>query len=77
MDFLNKEFTEERAVDPVLRCDSCNSLVKLTTLHKLGCCPDCGNKRVRSLNIFDETERDKIKEWGYEDFLKEWEAIDE
>lgn len=77
MDFLNKEFIEESTVDPVLRCDSCNKIIELKAIHKLGVCSHCGNKRVRSLTIFDETERDQIKAWGYEDFLKEWEAIDE
>ena len=61
--------------DPVLRCDSCNKVVKRTSLHKLGACPECGNKRVRSLDVFNEDERDQITAWGFSDFLKEFEEV--
>ena len=64
-------------LDPVFRCHSCQKLVKLETLHKLGVCPHCGNKRVIDLKIFNEDEAAQIKEWGYEDFLKEFEGVEE
>lgn len=76
MDFLNKEFIEDRAVDPVLRCDSCNKLVLLERLTKFGCCEHCGNKRVKALQIFNSEEADQMREWGLDDFLKEWEPVE-
>jgi len=60
--------------DPVLRCDSCTKLVKRTTLHNLGCCGLCGNKRIRALDVFNEDERDQIIEWGHESFLAAFEV---
>ena len=61
--------------DPVLRCDSCNQLVKRTTLHNLGACGHCGNKRVRALDIFNEDEKAQIEEWGFQGFLKEYAEV--
>jgi rRNA maturation endonuclease Nob1 len=65
----------ERTIDPVLRCDSCSELVKVETLHKLGVCPKCGNKRIRNLTVFNDEERDQMIAWGYGDFLAEFEAV--
>ena len=64
-------------MEPVLRCDSCNTLVELKVLHKLGSCSKCGNKRVKSLTIFNDEERAQIESWGHTDFLKEFETVDE
>lgn len=69
---MSDEFT-----DPVLRCDSCQKLVKRETLHKVGTCPHCGNKRVRNVNVFSEEEHKQLEEWGFQDFVAEFEAVDE
>ena len=61
--------------DPVLRCDSCQKLVKRADLHKFGCCPACGNKRVRNLTIFNDVERAQMIDWGFQDFVSEYEAV--
>jgi len=63
--------------DPVLRCDSCQKLVRRITLHKLGCCNHCGNKRMRNLTIFNDEEKAKMEAWGFEDFVNEYEPVDE
>lgn len=60
-------------MDPVLRCDSCQEIVKLDTLHSLGMCPKCGNKRMRSVTVLSVKEKQKVAEWGYEEFLTEFE----
>jgi predicted RNA-binding Zn-ribbon protein involved in translation (DUF1610 family) len=60
-------------LDPLLRCDSCQAIVKLDTLHQLGVCPKCGNKRIRSVTILSVEERRKVADWGYEEFLTEFE----
>lgn len=64
-------------LDPVLRCDSCQTIVKLETLHKLGTCHKCGNKRVREVTVLSEDEKAKVKQWGFHDFLKEFEEVEE
>lgn len=63
--------------DPVLRCDACQKLLKRSSLHKLGKCRHCGNKRVRNVDVFNEEEYEQMKEWGLDEFLKEFEATDE
>lgn len=66
---------EERHVDLVLRCDSCQTLLQLETLHKLGSCSKCGNRRMRNVTVFNETEKAQMEEWGLHEFLKEFEAV--
>ena len=61
--------------DPVLRCDSCQALVKRLTLHKIGSCDKCGNKRVRNLTVFNEVEKAEMEKWGYHDFVKQYEVV--
>jgi len=63
--------------DPVMRCDSCNKIVKRRSLHKVGACPHCGNKRIRNLTTFNELERDQMVEWGFQDFVNEYEEVDD
>ena len=58
--------------DPVLRCDSCQALVKRTTLHKLGKCPACGNKRMRNLTVFNDEEKAQLEAWGFAEFAAEY-----
>ena len=61
--------------DPVLRCDSCSKIVKRSSLHKFGSCPDCGNKRIRNLTIFNSEERSQMIKWGFESFVNEYQAV--
>jgi len=72
LDFSNepKEFT-----DPVLRCDSCNVLVRRTTIHKIGSCDKCGNKRFKDVTVFDEIEQAQMIEWGFQDFVNEYAEV--
>lgn len=61
--------------DPVVRCDSCVKIIRGDSLRSLGACPNCGNKRVRNLTIFNLEEYEQIKAWGYKDFLEEFEVV--
>jgi len=63
------------SIDPVLRCDSCQGLARLETLHALGCCPGCGNKRMRNVLVLNEDERAQVKAWGIDDFLTLFRAV--
>jgi len=67
----------EEFTDPVLRCDSCNVLVTRKTLHKIGGCDKCGNKRVKNVTVFDEDERQQMIDWGHQEFVDEFEVVDE
>lgn len=62
-------------LDPVFRCDSCHTLVRLETLHKLGTCSKCGNKRVRNVTIFNDEEKAQMLKWGFNDFVAEFEEV--
>ena len=64
-------------VDNILRCDSCQKLVKLKSIHNLGVCKHCGNKRFKSVLILSTEERNKLDSWGEHEFLKEFQAVEE
>ena len=46
--------------DPMLRCDSCAKLVARLSLQELGCCPECGNRRMRNVLAMSESEMDGL-----------------
>lgn len=74
---LNKEYKETKSgIDPVLRCDSCNKLVTHEMLKKIGSCDKCGNKRVRNVTVFNDEEKAQIEQWGFHEFLNEFESVD-
>jgi len=64
----------EETIDPVLRCDSCQELLQLETLHKVGGCSKCGNRRVRNVLVLSVDEEAKVREWGFSEFLERFEA---
>lgn len=64
-------------LDPVLRCDSCQALVRRATIHKLGACGVCGNRRMRNLSVFSEEEKKQMEGWGLHDFVAEFGVIHE
>jgi DNA-directed RNA polymerase subunit RPC12/RpoP len=65
----------QEKLDPVYRCDSCQKIITLDILHKIGCCNHCGNKRVRNVTVFDENEMNQMKSWGLDEFLAGFECI--
>ena len=67
----------DTAVDEVLRCDSCQALQKLESIHRLGVCSKCGNKRFRSLTVLSEQERNQLTRWGKIEFVKLFEPVEE
>jgi rRNA maturation endonuclease Nob1 len=68
---------DESFDDPIVRCDSCQALLKRSTLKKHGACTKCGNRRVRNVNFFNDEERKQIEEWGFTDFLKLFEVTED
>lgn len=68
---------DEGFTDPVVRCDSCQALLRRETLHKRGKCNKCGNRRVRNLTVFDENEKKQMEEWGLHEFVSEFGVVNE
>ena len=64
-------------LDPVYRCDSCQRLLRLETIHKTGCCSKCGNKRVRNVTVLNEEEIQQLKDWGLESFAAEFKGVED
>jgi len=63
--------------EPVLRCDSCNKIVTRKSLHKVGACKFCGNKRVKNVTVFNEVERDAMIVMGFQKFVDEFAEVDD
>lgn len=61
--------------DPVIRCDSCQALVRRATIYAHGSCDKCGNRRMRNVTVFDESEKKQMEEWGLHDFVAEFGAV--
>ena len=63
--------------DPVVRCDACQRMILATDLRGRGKCV-CGNRRVRNIESFDVTEKDKMMEWGVDEkFIALFEETDD
>jgi len=61
--------------DPVVRCDSCNKIIRTETLRKLGMC-ECGNRKIRNLQTYTQDEGKKMAEWGIDPkFLELFQAV--
>ena len=72
---IDTEPNADAFTDPVLRCDSCQALIKRTALHKFGACTKCGNKRMRNLTIINDEEKLQMEDWGFYAFANEYEAV--
>lgn len=59
-----------------MRCDGCKGLVRIVSLHKIGCCDKCGNKRVKALDTINSSELNKLKEWGLTVFASAFEDLE-
>lgn len=63
--------------DPVVRCDSCQALVHRRHVHKMGCCPECGNRRFRNVLTLKEGEMAKLKVEGIDpEFIALFEGVE-
>lgn len=49
--------------DPVVRCDSCQKLLRMERLRDRGKCT-CGARKVRNVQSFTAEERGKMDGWG-------------
>lgn len=62
--------------DPVVRCDSCNKIIRTSTLRQLGMC-ECGNRKIRNLQTFTSEERTTMEGWGIDpEFFAQFQAVD-
>ena len=61
---MNKYDKDAAFEDPVLRCDSCSSILLASDLREKGRCRECGNRKVRNLQVFNEEERQQMIDWN-------------
>lgn len=62
--------------DPVVRCDSCQAIVHRRHIHKMGCCPECGNRRFRNVLTLKGKEMKRLKKEGIDpEFLALFEEV--
>jgi hypothetical protein len=59
---LNKYDRDGSFNDPIVRCCDCQAIISRETIRDAGCCPQCGNRRVRNVLAMNEEEMDKLKE---------------
>lgn len=66
---MDKYDKDAEFADPVVRCDSCNAVILVETIKKLGMCK-CGNRRIRNVQMLNGEELTQLKNWGVDpDFL--------
>lgn len=64
--------------DPVVRCDSCQTMIFRKELTTLGRCPKCGRRKVRNCDVFSEAEFQRMRDKGVDpDFLALFEGVPE
>jgi len=62
--------------EPVVRCDSCNAMVYVRHIHKMGCCSECGNRRFRMMHTMKGEELERLKKDGVDpEYLALWEEV--
>lgn len=62
--------------DPVVRCTECQTMIFRDQIYEFGCCPKCGNRRVRNVLNMSPEERDEINNKGFGDFLELFEEVE-
>ena len=61
--------------DPVVRCTECQRMITREEIAQSGCCPKCGNRRVRNVLVMSPEEKALCQEKGFNDFLKLFEEV--
>jgi hypothetical protein len=61
--------------DPVVRCTECQLMITREEIQQHGCCPGCGNRRMRNVLNMSTEERDRLREMGCDEFLKFFEEV--
>jgi hypothetical protein len=62
--------------DPVVRCTECQRMIFREEIYKCGCCPDCGNRKVRNVLTMKQEEKNLLEDMGCHDFLKLFEGVE-
>lgn len=60
--------------DPVVRCTDCQRIIFRDEVQQFGCCPDCGNRRVRNVLTLNDEERAMLEQKGHHKFLELFEG---
>jgi hypothetical protein len=63
---MNKYDAKNRTpfIDPIVRCDACQELLLRKTIQEIGCCTNCGNRRMTNIKVIKEAEIEKVKSWN-------------
>jgi len=62
--------------DPVVRCTECQLMITREEIQRHGCCPDCGNRRMRNVLTMLPGERERLRELGHDGFLSLFEEVE-
>jgi len=62
--------------DPVVRCTDCQRIIYRQEVQTFGCCPDCGNKRVRNVLTLKQEEKDSLEAKGLHEFLALFKGVE-
>lgn len=49
--------------EPLVMCDSCQTLIFVKTLHEVGMCPECGAVKVRNIRSLQGDKLEQVKKW--------------
>ena len=49
--------------EPVVICDSCAKVNLTEEMKKMGCCSNCGNRRVRNVQVLSGDNLKLVKQW--------------
>ncbi|MDI6741627.1 MAG: hypothetical protein QMD11_02715 [Smithella sp.] len=66
MEAMRKYGKDDEFREPVLKCESCNKVVLLAVLKKIGMCPLCGNTKVRNVRTMTDEDQVTVERWIYE-----------
>lgn len=69
--------TQQDFPDPIVRCDSCQTIVHRKHIHQMGCCPECGNRRFRNVRTLKAEEMEALKKTKIDpEFLALFEGVE-
>jgi hypothetical protein len=61
--------------DPVVRCTECQLMITREEIQQYGCCPECGNRRMRNVLTMKPEERERLQSMGCNEFLALFEEV--
>jgi len=70
------DYSIDKFNDPIVRCSDCQTLIFRGELQQIGCCPKCGNRRVKNVLVCSEAEMADLMSKNVDpDFLALFEGV--